>query len=49
MTDAGWLVFVIGVLMAVFGYGGAVTVRFGKLAVAGTFGAVIAVLAIVLM
>ncbi len=43
-TEAGWIVFGVGVVIAVFGYGGFVTVKFGKLAIAGTFGAVVAII-----
>jgi hypothetical protein len=42
------VVFGLGLLLALFGYGGYVTVRFGKLAVAGTLGAVLAIIGLVL-
>jgi len=43
-TEAGWIVFGVGVVFASFGFGGYVIVKFGKLAVAGTFGAVLAII-----
>jgi hypothetical protein len=50
MSPNGWTIFGIGVLLAIGGWGGAVTIKIGalKLAITGTFGAVLAILALIL-
>ncbi len=50
MSPTGWTVFFVGILLAIGGWGGAVTIRIGavKLAITGTFGAVLAILALIL-
>ncbi len=50
MSPTSWTIFFVGILLAIGGWGGAVTIRIGamKLAITGTFGAVLAILALIL-
>ncbi len=48
-TPATWLALVMGIIALLFGIGGTVTVKSGKIAISGLFGAVLILVAFLLL